>query len=102
MSKPLAPRRHLTEHGRTTLCGLPLEGAWDTAPTFRRSDCKRCRRSAQSRMLVCYVHCKQRCPPRALEYTYSGKTWADFGPKGAPNPWVTLRALRGLTALTEV
>ena len=48
------PMRHLTEHGWTTLCGLPLEGAWDTAPTFRRSDCKRCRRSAQSRMLVCH------------------------------------------------
>ena len=37
----------------------------------------------------------------ALEYTYSGKTWADFGPKDAPNPWVTLRALRVLTALTK-
>ena len=48
------PMRHLAEHGWTTLCGLPLEGAWDTAPTFRRSDCKRCRRSAQSRMLVCH------------------------------------------------
>ena len=48
------PMRHLAEHGWTTLCGLPLEGAWDTAPAFRRSDCKRCRRSAQSRMLVCH------------------------------------------------
>ena len=39
--------------------------------------------------------------PHGLEYTYSGKTWADFGPKDAPNPWVTLRALRVLMALTE-
>jgi len=32
----------------------------------------------------------------ALEYDYAGKTWADFGVKKQPNPWVTLRALRAL------
>jgi hypothetical protein len=32
----------------------------------------------------------------ALEYDYTGKTWVDFGVKGQPNPWVTLRALRTL------
>jgi hypothetical protein len=32
----------------------------------------------------------------ALEYDYTGKTWADFGPKKRPNKWVTLRALRAL------
>ncbi len=31
-----------------------------------------------------------------LEYDYAGKTWADFGPKKAPNKWVTLRAVRTL------
>ncbi len=31
-----------------------------------------------------------------LEYSYAGKTWADFGPLKAPNKWVTLRALRVL------
>jgi hypothetical protein len=31
-----------------------------------------------------------------LEYDYTGKTWADFGPKKQPNKWVTLRALRVL------
>ena len=31
-----------------------------------------------------------------LEYSYSGKTWVDFGPKKAPNAWVTVRALRVL------
>jgi hypothetical protein len=31
-----------------------------------------------------------------LEYDYSGKTLADFGPKKQPNKWVTLRALRVL------
>ncbi|MCA9873215.1 MAG: hypothetical protein KC441_06160 [Anaerolineales bacterium] len=31
-----------------------------------------------------------------LEYTYTGKTWVDFGPKKQPNKWVTLRALRVL------
>jgi hypothetical protein len=31
-----------------------------------------------------------------LEYDYAGKTWVDFGPKKAPNKWVTLRALRAL------
>lgn len=34
----------------------------------------------------------------ALEYDYTGKTWVDFGPKKAPNKWVTLRALRVLQA----
>lgn len=29
-----------------------------------------------------------------LEYSYSGKTWVDFGEKKQPNKWVTLRALR--------
>jgi hypothetical protein len=29
---------------------------------------------------------------------YPGKTWADFGPKRAPNKWVTLRAVRTLRA----
>ena len=32
----------------------------------------------------------------ALEYDYTGKTWADFGPKKQPNKWVTLRALKVL------
>jgi hypothetical protein len=31
-----------------------------------------------------------------LEYDYKGKTWLDFGPKKAPNKWVTYRALRVL------
>jgi hypothetical protein len=34
-----------------------------------------------------------------LEYSYSGKTWVDFGPKKQPNPYITWRALRGLYAL---
>ena len=34
-----------------------------------------------------------------LEYDYNGKTWVDFGPKGQPNKWVTLRALRVLKAV---
>ena len=32
----------------------------------------------------------------ALEYTYTGKTWFDFGLKKQPNKWVTLRAARVL------
>jgi hypothetical protein len=32
----------------------------------------------------------------ALDYEYTGKTWADFGAKKQPNKWVTLRALRVL------
>ncbi len=32
----------------------------------------------------------------SLEYSYTGKTWIDFGPKKAANKWVTLRALRVL------
>jgi hypothetical protein len=31
-----------------------------------------------------------------LEYDYSGKTWGNYGAKGKPNKWVTLRALRVL------
>ena len=34
-----------------------------------------------------------------LEYSYTGKTWVDFGPKKQPNKWVTLRALRVLKAV---
>lgn len=34
----------------------------------------------------------------ALEYSYAGKTWGDFGRLKHPNPWVTLRALRVLKA----
>ena len=34
-----------------------------------------------------------------LEYSYTGKTWVDFGPKKKANPWVTLRALRVLKAV---
>jgi hypothetical protein len=29
-----------------------------------------------------------------MEYSYTGRTWVDFGPKKQPNKWVTLRALR--------
>ncbi|MBK8900499.1 MAG: nitrogen fixation protein NifH [Anaerolineaceae bacterium] len=36
----------------------------------------------------------------ALEYSYIGKTWIDFGPKKQPNKWVTLRALRVLKAVS--
>ena len=34
-----------------------------------------------------------------LEYSYTGKTWVDFGPKKEVNKWVTLRALRVLKAV---
>lgn len=34
----------------------------------------------------------------ALEYDYAGKTWFNFGSKGQPNKWVTLRALTALQA----
>jgi hypothetical protein len=34
-----------------------------------------------------------------LEYDYTGKTWADFGPGKQPNKWVTLRALRVLKSV---
>lgn len=33
-----------------------------------------------------------------MEYNYGSKTWGDFGRKGRSNKWVTLRALRVLTA----
>ncbi len=43
------------------------------------------------------VHDKQDQNGRwKLEYEYTGKTWADFGAKGQPNKWVTLRAMRTL------
>jgi hypothetical protein len=34
-----------------------------------------------------------------LEYSYTGKTWVEFGSKKEPNQWVTLRALRVLRAV---
>jgi hypothetical protein len=36
-----------------------------------------------------------------LEYSYSGKTWVDFGEKKKPNKWVTLRALRTMKQVLE-
>jgi hypothetical protein len=36
----------------------------------------------------------------ALEYSYAGKTWLDFGALKQPNPWVTLRALRTLKSVS--
>ncbi|MGD8405556.1 MAG: hypothetical protein PVJ21_18000 [Anaerolineales bacterium] len=33
-----------------------------------------------------------------LEYSYTGKTWVDYGLKKKPNKWVTLRTLRVLKA----
>jgi hypothetical protein len=33
-----------------------------------------------------------------MEYSYTGKSWVDFGPKKQANKWVTLRALRTLKA----
>lgn len=37
----------------------------------------------------------------ALEYDYTGKTWADYGARRQPNKWVTLRALRVLKRAEE-
>lgn len=37
-----------------------------------------------------------------LEYSYSGKSWGDFGVKNQPNKWVTLRALRVLKSSVEI
>jgi hypothetical protein len=37
----------------------------------------------------------------ALDYDYAGKTWGDFGPKKAPNKWVTIRAVRVLQAAAK-
>jgi hypothetical protein len=33
------------------------------------------------------------------EYAYTGKTWTDFEPQGAPSKWVTLRACQVLQAV---
>ena len=39
-------------------------------------------------------------PGWSLEYAYTGKTWMDFAPKKQPNPWITLRALCVLKAVS--
>ncbi len=42
---------------------------------------------------LAYIASKQDTHGRwALEYTYANKTWGQFGRKGQPNKWVTLRA----------
>ncbi len=38
----------------------------------------------------------------ALEFDYRGKTWADFGSKKQPNPWVTIRVAKVLGMAGEV
>jgi hypothetical protein len=49
--------------------------------------------------LLEFIRSKQNADGRwPLEYHYNGKTWLEFGRKGQPNPWVTLRALRVLKA----
>ena len=37
-----------------------------------------------------------------LEYSYTGKTWFDLGPKRVANKWITLRALRALKGMGVV
>jgi hypothetical protein len=37
-----------------------------------------------------------------LEYSYTRKTWVDFGPKKVPNKWVTLRAMRVLKRVGDL
>jgi hypothetical protein len=37
----------------------------------------------------------------ALEYSYKGKTWLDFGELKKPNKWVSVRAMRVLKALDD-
>lgn len=37
-----------------------------------------------------------------LEYSYSGKSWLDFGALKQPNHWVTLRALRALKYVKSI
>lgn len=50
--------------------------------------------------LLEFIRSKQDAEGRwPLEYHYNGKTWLEFGRKGQPNPWVTLRALRVLKAV---
>lgn len=51
-------KRHLTEGRFDTLCGLPIEGEWQEEKAFRRTDCKRCRKLAMKRWLVC-VECRK-------------------------------------------
>ncbi len=49
--------------------------------------------------LLQFVRSKQDAAGRwKLEYTYAGKTWGNYGAKGEPSKWVTLRALRVLKA----
>jgi hypothetical protein len=46
---------------------------------------------------IVLIHEKQDEDGRwTLEYSYTDKTWVDFGPKKKPNKWVTLRALKTL------
>ncbi len=49
--------------------------------------------------LLSLIHSKQNSQGQwNLEYDYSGKTWVDFGEKGKPNKWVTLRAMKVLNS----
>jgi hypothetical protein len=46
---------------------------------------------------LAYIASKQDAHGRwALEYSYASKTWGQYGRKGQPNKWVTLRAMRVL------
>lgn len=52
--------------------------------------------------LISFIHSKQNSQGRwNLEYEYARKSWVDFGEKGKPNKWVTLRALKVVNSVSE-
>jgi len=61
-----------------------------------------CGRDPRMAGLLDFIRAKQDAEGRwPLEYNYASKTWGNYGRKGEPNPWVTLRALRVLKIAEE-
>jgi|DewCreStandDraft_4_1066084.scaffolds.fasta_scaffold13579_3 hypothetical protein len=93
----------LTEGGQFTASGAPS----GTADCLQGNLCRALAAlgySADPRLknALALIRGKQDAQGRwPLEYDYTGKTWINFGPKGQPNKWVTLRALRVLKAVSK-
>lgn len=78
--------------------GFPVFYVTDLLQLTEAAACLGYGRHPWLKLTLDFIRSKQDRQARwAMEYDYlRGKLWVDFGPRGQPNKWVTLRALRVL------
>jgi hypothetical protein len=90
--------------------GRPSQNWWKFGfPVFYISDMLQlleaairlgCQKDKRLQRIAELVQAKQNTSGQwSLEYHYAGKTWVNFGRKGTPNKWVTIRAVRALNEM---